>query len=270
MHRRTTTSTETRTEKSPVRRIYPDQPSSNTTATYEAHASASMEGHRWSVSDMGCASDVAIPRDSGAERESPTTIPADVTCGERNETTDDRSCTLPSQTAKSRLGTLHGSFWDWTWSQSEYLTGSETDRFLHPSIPAQQPGGWPFGGDAEEPQDCATESFKTPLCAAWRGSQLGAPDSVSNAIASLGSIGACFRSTAHDRLPPPHRSLHQEARAPAPVRNCESLLPPWLLQTMTDYQETEMRPFDNVGANSQKLSRNVTVPEGQAEQRHST
>ncbi|GLA56050.1 hypothetical protein AnigIFM63604_004108 [Aspergillus niger] len=48
--------------------------------------------------------------------------------------------------------TLPASFWGWNWSQSGYLTGSETDGFLHPSIPTQQPGGRPFRGDAEEPQ----------------------------------------------------------------------------------------------------------------------
>ncbi|CAK44608.1 uncharacterized protein BO96DRAFT_477505 [Aspergillus niger CBS 101883] len=181
-------------EKSPVSRVYPDQPSSDTSRTYEAHASASMEGHRWSVSDMGRASDVATPKDSGTERGSPTTCPADVTVrGEWNEIRDDGNSTLPYQigdnagwgppssattlpnsfmSANHSTGnptadpwhlmpwasepysweTLPASFWGWTWSQSEYLTGSETDGFSHPSIPAPQAAGWSFGGEAEQPQ----------------------------------------------------------------------------------------------------------------------
>ncbi|GLA10328.1 hypothetical protein AnigIFM60653_002844 [Aspergillus niger] len=181
-------------EKSPVSRVYPDQSSSDTPRTYEAHASSSMEGHRWSVSDMGRASDVAIPKDSGTERGSPTTCPADVTVrGEWNEIRDDGNSTLPYQngdnagwgppssattlpnsfmSANHSTGnptadpwhlmpwanepysweTLPASFWGWTWSQSEYLTGSETDGFSHPSIPAPQAAGWSFGGEAEQPQ----------------------------------------------------------------------------------------------------------------------
>ncbi|KAL3252221.1 hypothetical protein ABHI18_010202, partial [Aspergillus niger] len=90
-------STEPRTEKSPVSSVYPGQPSSDTPRTYEAHASASMEEHRGSVSDMGRASDVAIPKDGGAERGSSITCPADLTArGEGNEIRDDGNSTLPS------------------------------------------------------------------------------------------------------------------------------------------------------------------------------
>ncbi|PYH63952.1 uncharacterized protein BO88DRAFT_429974 [Aspergillus vadensis CBS 113365] len=269
---------------------------------------------------MGCASDVAIPRDSGAERESPTMIPADVTCGERNETTDDRSCTLPSQTAKSYLpadnlagesmaypwysmpwatdpysqGTLHGSFWDWTWSQSEYLTGSETDGFLHPSIPAQQPGGatvpelkrMPFWGDHSQelypPDPSFDQSEPIPLSVAL--GLFSILETVPPRVSRLpcvqhGEEASLALPTQSPMLLPPRDPLAPVSaalpmidfhRRTAACIKKRSLLPPWLLQTMTDYQETEMRPFDNVGANSQKLSRNVTVPEGQAEQRHST
>ncbi|KAI2862017.1 hypothetical protein CBS76997_11324 [Aspergillus niger] len=187
-------STEPRTEKSPVSRVYPDQPSSYTSRTYEAHGSASMEEHRWSVSDMGCASDAAILRDSGAERGSPTTRPADVTAGgEWNQIRDDGNSTLtyrigdnagwgpPSSattlpnsfmSANHSTGnptadpshsmpwasepylweTLFASFWGWTWSQADNLTAFETDGSLHPSIPAPQAAGWPFGGEAEQPR----------------------------------------------------------------------------------------------------------------------
>lgn len=76
------------------------RPSSDTLRTYETHASASMEEHRWSVSDIGRASDVAIPRDSGAERGSPITCPADVTArGERYEIINNRNSTLPSESS---------------------------------------------------------------------------------------------------------------------------------------------------------------------------
>ncbi|RDH27269.1 hypothetical protein BDQ94DRAFT_175744 [Aspergillus welwitschiae] len=65
------------------------------------------------------------------------------------------------------------------------------------------------------------------------------------------------------------RNMHQEPPAPDPVRNIESLVPPWL-QTMMIYYGTKGSPLDNVGATSQEPSCNVTVPEGQVEHRHST
>ncbi|BCR99813.1 uncharacterized protein AKAW2_50155S [Aspergillus luchuensis] len=48
--------------------------------------------------------------------------------------------------------TLPASFWGWTWSQADNLTASGTDGSLHPSIPAPQAAGWPFGSEAEQPQ----------------------------------------------------------------------------------------------------------------------
>ncbi|PYH67150.1 uncharacterized protein BO88DRAFT_417045 [Aspergillus vadensis CBS 113365] len=67
-----------------------------------------------------------------------------------------------------------------------------------------------------------------------------------------------------------HRySMHQESPAPVPVRNIESLVPPWL-QIMMNYHGTAASPLDNVSANSQESSCNVTVPEDQVEHRHST
>ncbi|KAI2863723.1 hypothetical protein CBS63078_10994 [Aspergillus niger] len=143
---------------------------------------------------MGHASDVAVPRNSGAERGSPITCPADVTGREeRYEVIHDGNSTLPSETGvnagwgpplsaialpnsymseDNSIGdptadawysmpwatepysweTLPASFWGWTWSQADNVTASETDGSLHPSIPAPQAAGWPFGGEAEQPQ----------------------------------------------------------------------------------------------------------------------
>ncbi|GLA79131.1 hypothetical protein AtubIFM55763_002052 [Aspergillus tubingensis] len=203
-NRHTTICTETRTEKLPIHRAYADQPSSDTTTTYEAHANESMEGHRWSASDMGCASVITIPRENDAERDTPTTCPVDITYrGEWNAVGDDRNNTLASETGVNAgwgppssviplpnsympadnltehptadawysmprttepcsWETLPESFWGWTWPQSEYLAGSETDGFLHPSIPVQQSAGWPFGSEAEQPQ-YATRSGIMPF-----------------------------------------------------------------------------------------------------------
>ncbi|KAI2860679.1 hypothetical protein CBS76997_11405 [Aspergillus niger] len=346
-------STEPCTEKSPVSSVYPGQPSSDTPRTYEAHASASMEEHRWSVSDMGCPSEVAVPRDSGAERGSPITCPADVTArGERYEVIDDGNGTLPSETGvnagwgpplsaialpKSYMpadnstgdptgdawysmpwatepyswGTLPASFWGWTWSQADNLTASETDGSLHPSIPAPQAAGWPFGGEAEQPQ-YPTRSGVMPF---WGDDSQGLyhlspsfdpPKSIASSVAAgLSSIPETgppsfpdFSRThqaedvswslptdipmqlpSWDSLAPVYaalpmtdfhrRSMHQESPAPVPVRNIESLVPPWL-QIMMNYHGTAASPLDNVGANSQESSYNVTVPEDQVEHRHST
>ncbi|KAI2868750.1 hypothetical protein CBS11852_11314 [Aspergillus niger] len=353
VNHRSMMSTEPRTARSPVSRIYPDQPSSDTSRTYEVHASASMEGHRWSVSDMGRPSDVAIPKDGGAERGSSITCPADVTArGEGNEIRDDENSTLPSDIgdnvgwapsssaialpdsympADNSMGdptadpwhwmpwameprsweTLPASFWGWTWSQSGYLTGSETDGSLHPSIPASQAAGWPFGGEAEQPQ-YPSRSGVMPFLRHYSqelyppGPSFDAPDPIpsSNAL-GLSSIletappsfprfphvqhveeTSLALPTKSPMLSPPwdplapvsaalpmtdfHRhSLHQQPSAPAPVRNRELLVPPWL-QVMMDYQGTEVSPSDNVGANRQESSCNVTVPEDQVERRHST
>ncbi|OJZ79868.1 hypothetical protein ASPFODRAFT_148522 [Aspergillus luchuensis CBS 106.47] len=340
-------------QKSPIHRAYADQPSSDTLRTYEAHASASMEEHRWSVSDMGSASDVAIPRDSGAERGSPITCPADVTArGERYEVIDDGNSTLPSEsgvnagwgpplsaialpnsympadnstadhtadawysmrwaTEPYRWETLPASFWGWTWSQADNLTASGTDGSLHPSIPAPQAAGWPFGGEAEQPQ-YPTRSGAMPF---WGDDSQGLyhlspsfdpPESIASSVAAgLSSIPETgppsfpnffrvqqaedvslsiptvipLQSPSWDPLAPVsaalpmtdfyRRSMHQEPSAPVPVRNIDSLVPPWL-QTTMDHHETKPSSFDNVGANSQDSSWNVKVPEDQVEHRHST
>ncbi|KAI3050040.1 hypothetical protein CBS147353_11654 [Aspergillus niger] len=290
---------------------------------------------------MGRASDVAIPEDSGAERGSPTTCPADVTArGDWNEIRDDGNSTLrsdigdnagwgppPNATAlpsslmpaNNSTGnptadswhsmpwasepysweTLPASFWGWTWSQSGYLTGSETDGFSHPSIPALQAAGWPLVGDAEEHQDPRTGGailFRgsqsqgpysclavspnlssepqqlLPLSVATRSSSIteNAPESfprfphvqrVDNAVLSLPNepsissppgnpvpmVSANFRNSDFH-----HHSMHQEPFAPAPVRNIELLLPPWL-QTMMEYQETDASLFDTLGVESHDL-----------------
>ncbi|GLA56200.1 hypothetical protein CBS76997_11281 [Aspergillus niger] len=56
------------------------------------------------------------------------------------------------------------------------------------------------------------------------------------------------------------RSLHQQPSAPFPIQNNESLVAPWLHNAM-EYHGTGVRQSGNVGANSQELSRDVTVPE---------
>ncbi|OJZ79933.1 hypothetical protein ASPFODRAFT_148441 [Aspergillus luchuensis CBS 106.47] len=302
---------------------------------------------------MGRASDVAIPKDDGAERGSSITCPADVTArGEGNEIRDDGNSTLPSDIgdnvgwapscsaialpnsympADNSTGdpmadpghwmpwdmeprsweTLPASFWGWTWSQSGYLTGSETDGSLHPSIPASQAAGWPFGGEAEQPQ-YPSRSGVIPFLGDYSqelyppGPSFDAPDPIpsSNALGlsciletappsfprfpHVQHVGeaSLARPTESPMLMPPwdplvpvsaalpktdfHRhSLHQQPSAPIPVRNTDPTVPPWL-QTMRDYQEAEVRPFDNFGANSLDLPRNVTVPEDQVEYRHAT
>ncbi|KAI3051673.1 hypothetical protein CBS147353_11573 [Aspergillus niger] len=280
---------------------------------------------------MGRASDVAIPEDSGAERGSPTTCPADVTArGDWNEIRDDGNSTLPSDIgdnvgwapsssaialpdsympADNSMGdptadpwhwmpwameprsweTLPASFWGWTWSQSRYLTGSETDGSLHPSIPASQTVGWPFGDEAEQPQH-PSRSGVMPF---WgdHSQELYPPETAPPSfprfphVQHVGEASLALPTKSPMLMPPwdplapvsaalPktdfHRhSLHQQPSAPAPVRNLESLVPPWL-QIMMDYQGTEVSPFDNVGANRQEPSCNVTVPEDQVERRHST
>ncbi|KAI3005578.1 hypothetical protein CBS147346_4244 [Aspergillus niger] len=283
---------------------------------------------------MGRASDVATPKDSGTERGSPTTCPADITVrGEWNEITDDRNSTLPYQigdnagwgppssattlpnlfmSANHSTGnptadpwhlmpwasepysweTLPASFWGWTWSQSEYLTGSETDGFSHPSIPAPQAAGWSFGGEAEQPQ-YPTRSGITHF---WGdGSQVLYHPSLSfdppepfPSFSRLQHVedGSLALPAESPMLPRPwdplapvsaalpmtdfhRRSLHQQPFAPIPVRNIESTVSPWLPTTM-NYQGTEVIPFDNVGTNRQESSCHVTAPEGQVEHRHST
>ncbi|OJZ80386.1 hypothetical protein ASPFODRAFT_212770 [Aspergillus luchuensis CBS 106.47] len=330
VNHRTRMSSEPRAEKSPVSRFYPYQPSSDTLRMYEAHASASMEEHRWSVPDMGRASDVAIPRDSGAERGSPITCPADVTArGERYEVIDDGNSTLPSETgvnagwgppvsaialpnsympADNSTGdltadawysmpwatepysweTLPASFWGWTWP----LTGSETDGSLHPSIPASQAAGWPFGGEAEQPQ-YPSRSGVMPFPGDY-SRELYLPGPYFNAPDPIPSSNALGLSSILEIAPPsfprfPHVQHVEEASLALPTKS-PMLFPPWTplasvsaALSKTDFHRhslhqqpsahalgTEVSPFDNVGANRQESSCNVTVPEDQIEHHHST
>ncbi|PYH67176.1 uncharacterized protein BO88DRAFT_455618 [Aspergillus vadensis CBS 113365] len=76
-------------------------------------------------------------------------MPADNSTG---DPTEDAWYSMPWATEPYSWETLPASFWGWTWSQADNLTGSETDGSLHPSIPAPQAAGWPLGGEAEQPQ----------------------------------------------------------------------------------------------------------------------
>ncbi|RDH26531.1 hypothetical protein BDQ94DRAFT_177484 [Aspergillus welwitschiae] len=257
---RTMMSTETRTEKSPVSRIYADQPSSDTLRTYEAHASASMEEHRWSVSDMGCASDAAILRDSGAERGSPityeviddgnSTLPSEtgVNAGwgpplsaialpnsympEDNSTGDhttDAWYSMPWATEPYSWETLPASFWGWTWSQADNLTASETDGFSHSSIPAPQAAGWSFGGEAEQPQ----YPTRSGIMHFWGdGSQgLYHPSPSFDAPDPIPSSNALGLSSILETVPPsfprfPHVQHVEEASLALPTES-PMLIPPW-------------------------------------------
>lgn len=143
---------------------------------------------RASASDMARSVDVTAPRDSGAKPGSHASCPADITsCGECSKTGDDRHG-IPSCESSENAGWGHPShattlrntympagepiadpsysvpwagepcswealpksLWDWSWPQSQNVTGSETDNFSHSSVPAPQPGEWPFGGEARE------------------------------------------------------------------------------------------------------------------------
>ncbi|GAA93029.1 similar to An03g03090 [Aspergillus luchuensis IFO 4308] len=76
--------------------------------------------------------------------------------------TADAWYSMPWTTEPCSWETLPASFWGCTWPQSGYLAGSETDGFLHPSIPVEQSAGWPFGSEAKQPQ-YATRSGTTPF-----------------------------------------------------------------------------------------------------------
>ncbi|GLA56347.1 hypothetical protein AnigIFM63604_009667 [Aspergillus niger] len=225
--------------------------------------------------------------------------------------TADAWYSMPWNTEPCSWETLPASFWGWTWPQSEYLAGSEADGFLHPSIPAPQAVGWPFGGEFEQPQ-YPTGSGLMPF---WGDDSQGLyhlspsfdpPESIALSVAAgLSSIPetgppsfpSCSRIhqaediswslptdlpmqlPSWDLLAPAfaalpmadshRRIMHQEPSAAVPVRNIESLVPPWL-QTMINYHGAAASPLDNVGANSQGSSCNVTVPKDQVEHRHST
>ncbi|CAK44746.1 uncharacterized protein An04g07640, partial [Aspergillus niger] len=207
-----------------------------------------MEEHRWSVSDIGRASDVAIPRDSGAERGSPITCPADVTArGERYEIINNRNSTLPSESSVNAgwgpplsAITLPNSYMPADNSTADHTADAwYSMRSLHPSIPAPQAAGWPFKDKAEQPQ-YLTKS--------------GAED-VSLSIPTIIPL----QSPSWDPLAPVsaalpmtnfyHRSMHQEPSTPVP--------------TTMNHHETKPSSFDDMGANSQDSSWNVKVPEDQ-------
>ncbi|OJZ80227.1 hypothetical protein ASPFODRAFT_200847 [Aspergillus luchuensis CBS 106.47] len=293
--------------RSPVNRIYPDQPSSDTSRAYEVHASAFMEEHRWSVSDMGHASDVAVPRNSGAERGSPITCPADVTGREeRYEVIHDGNSTLPSETGlNAGWGPpLSAIALPNSYMSEDNSTGDPTADAWYSMPWATEPYSWEtlpasFWGWTWSQADNVTASETD-------GPSFDAPDPIPSSDAlGLSSIletappsyprcprlqhvegGSLALPDESPMLSPPwdplapvsaalpmtdfhRRSLHQQPFAPIPVRNIESTVPPWL-PTMVNYQGTEVIPFDNVGANRQESSCHVTVPEGQVEHRHST
>ncbi|KAI2937943.1 hypothetical protein CBS147321_7473 [Aspergillus niger] len=278
-------------KKSPIHMAFADQPSSDTTTTYEAHANESMEGHQWSASDMSCASVISIPRVNYAERDTPTTCPVDITSrGEWNEVGDDRNSTLPSETGVNASWrppssvipipnsympadnftedptadawysmlwttepcsweTLPASFWGCTWPQSGYLAGSETDGFLHPSIPVQQSAGWPFGSEAEQPQ-YATRSGIMPF---WGDDSQGLyhlspsfdpPESIASSVAAgLSSIP--------ETGPPSFPNLYRVQQAedvslsiptdiPMQLPSWNSLAPVFAALPMTDFHRRSM------------------------------
>ncbi|RDH26511.1 hypothetical protein BDQ94DRAFT_164429 [Aspergillus welwitschiae] len=305
VNHRTRMSSEPRAEKSPVSRFYPYQPSSDTLRMYEAHASASMEEHRWSVPDMGRASDVAIPRDSGAERGSPITCPADVTArGERYEVIDDGNSTLPSETgvnagwgppvsaialpnsympADNSTGDPTADAW--------YSMPWATEPYSWETLPASF-WGWPFGGEAEQPQ-YPSRSGVMPFPGDY-SRELYLPGPYFNAPDPIPSSNALGLSSILEIAPPsfprfPHVQHVEEASLALPTKS-PMLFPPWTplasvsaALSKTDFHRhslhqqpsahalgIEVSPFDNVGANRQESSCNVTVPEDQIEHHHST
>ncbi|RDH26730.1 hypothetical protein BDQ94DRAFT_164229 [Aspergillus welwitschiae] len=205
VNHRTMMSTEPRTEKSPVSR-----------------------GYRWSVFDMGRASDVAVPRNSAAERGSPTTCAA-----------YDGNSTLPYQIGDnagwgppSGAIALANSYmladnstrdptadpwyltqWAMEPCSSEALPASFwTDGFSHPSIPAPQAAGWSFGGEAEQPQVYhPSPSFDPP-----------------EPIPSSDALGIpSILETAPPNFPRFPRLQHVEDGSLALPAESPMLLPPW-------------------------------------------
>ncbi|RDH26366.1 hypothetical protein BDQ94DRAFT_178025 [Aspergillus welwitschiae] len=295
--------------RSPVSRVHPDQPSSDTSRAYEVHASASMEGHRWSVSDMGRASDVAVPRNSGAKRGSPITCPADVTArGERYEVIDDENSTLPSETGVNAgwgpplsAIALPNSYMSADNSTEDHTADAwysmpwATEPYSWETLPASF-WGWTWS-QADNVAPSETDELYPPgpsfdpQEAIPSSDALGISSIIETAPPSFPRLqhvkdGSLALPAESPMLSPPwdpltpvsaalpmtdfHRhSLHQQPFAPIPVRNIESTVPPWL-PTMVDYQGSEVIPFDNVGANRQESSCHVTAPEGQVEHRHST
>ncbi|KAL3264066.1 hypothetical protein ABHI18_001147, partial [Aspergillus niger] len=264
----------------------------DTTTTYEAHANESMEGHRWSASDMGCASVITIPRENDAERDTPTTCPVDITSrGEWNAVGDDRNNTLASETGVNAgwgppssviplpnsympadnltehptadawysmpwttepcsWETLPASFWSWTWPQSEYLAGSETDGFLHPSIPVQQSAGWPFRSEAEQPR-YATRSGIMPFWVDYSQElfHLGPSPDLPEPIPS--SVAARLSSMPPETRPPNIPNLHRVQQAedvslsiptfvPLQLPSWDPLAPVSAALPMTDFHRRSM------------------------------
>ncbi|GAA93162.1 hypothetical protein AKAW_11274 [Aspergillus luchuensis IFO 4308] len=279
-------------QKPPIHMAYADQPSSDTTTTYEAHANEFMEGHQWSASDVGCASVITIQRVNDAERDTPTTCPVDITSrGEWNAVGDDRNNTLQSEagvnagwrppssvipipnsympadnftedptadawysmpwtTEPCSWETLPASFWGCTWPQSSYLAGSETDGFLHPSIPVQQSAGWPFGSEAEQPQH-ATGSGIMPFWVNYSqelfhlGPSFDAPDPIPSSVAArLSSMPPEIRPPS---IPNLHRvqlaedvSLSFPTDIPMQLPSWNPLAPVFAALLMTDFHRRSM------------------------------
>ncbi|GAA92624.1 hypothetical protein AKAW_10738 [Aspergillus luchuensis IFO 4308] len=206
--------------------------------------------------------------------------------------------------------TLLEPYRGWNRSQSQYLIGSETNVFSYPPVPAQQPGGpfegkaeeyWypnrvvmPIWEANLQEQYLSGPSFDTP--------ELIIPSSVAVGLSSIPEtappsfpsfppvqqieVGSLVIPTESLMLSTPwdplatipaavhiadirSNSLHQQPFAPIPIQNIESSVPSRLYNAM-DYQGTGVRPSGNTGANSQELSRDVTVPEDQVEHSHLT
>ncbi|EHA17698.1 hypothetical protein ASPNIDRAFT_46146 [Aspergillus niger ATCC 1015] len=196
-----------------------------------------MEEHRWSVSDIGRASDVAIPRDSGAERGSPITCPADVTArGERYEIINNRNSTLPSESSKDNSqGLYHLSP---SFNPPESIASSVAAGLS--SIPETGPSSFPNFFRVQQAEDV---SLSIPTIIPLQ----------SPSWDPLAPVSAALPMTNFY-----HRSMHQEPSTPVP------------LQTTMNHHETKPSSFDDMGANSQDSSWNVKVPEDQVEHRHST
>ncbi|GLA56027.1 hypothetical protein CBS76997_10866 [Aspergillus niger] len=195
-------------------------------------------------------------------------------------------------------------------SQSRYLIGSETNVSSHSPIPAQQPRGpfeggaeesWypntrdimPIRGAHLQEQYPPGPSFDLPelIPSSVAVGLSSIPETVSPSFPGFPRVqqveeASLALPTESPMLSPPwdslatipakahiadirSRSLHQQLSLPIPIQNIESLVPPWLYNAM-GYQGTEVKPFGNVGANSQELSLDVTVPEDQVEHGHLT
>ena len=206
--------------------------------------------------------------------------------------------------------TLFEPFRGWDRSQSRYLIGSETNVSSHSPIPAQQPRGpfeggaeesWypntrdimPIRGAHLQEQYPPGPSFDLPelIPSSVAVGLSSIPETVSPSFPGFPRVqqveeASLALPTESPMLSPPwdslatipakahiadirSRSLHQQPSSPIPIQNIEALVPPWLYNAM-GYQGTEVKPFGNVGANSQELSLDVTVPEDQVEHGHLT